>query len=69
MDDTLKILIIDSGKTPIHTEKYEMAASQGKQVIETFILNCLNKYGKACHALIKFKNEYFVDYVVQSGLF
>lgn len=59
MEEPVKILIIDSGQTPIHTEKYEFKSSE-RETIQTTILNCLNKYGKACHALIKFKNEYFV---------
>jgi hypothetical protein len=59
MDDTVKILIIDSAKTPIHTEKYEFKANE-KDIIQKTILDCLNKYGKATHALIKFKNDYFV---------
>ena len=68
MEEPVKILIIDSGQTPIHTEKYEMASNDGAN-IKTTILNCLNKYGKACHALIKFKDEYFVaDHTAQGKL-
>ena len=59
MDDTVKILIIDSAKTPIHTEKYEFKSNE-KDIIQSTILNCLNKYGKATHALIKFKNDFWV---------
>jgi len=68
MDDIVKILIIDSGQTPIHTEKYEFKPSE-KDTIQSTILNCLNKYGKAAHALIKFKNEYFVaDHTAQGKI-
>ena len=67
MDDTVKILIIDSGKTPIHTEKYEFASTDPN--IKSTILNCLNKYGKGCHALMKFRNEYFVaDHTAQGKI-
>lgn len=65
MSDTVKILIIDSAQTPIHTEKYEFNESEGAKIKDT-ILSSLNRLGKATHALIKFKNEYFVaDHTAQ----
>lgn len=68
MTDTVKILIIDSAKTPIHTEKYEFSASEADKIKET-ILSSLNKFGKATHALIKYKNEYFVaDHTAQGKI-
>lgn len=64
-NNTVKILIIDSAKTPIHTEKYEFASNEGDK-IKTTILDCLNRLGKATHALIKFNNEYWVaDHTAQ----
>ena len=57
--DIVKILIIDSGQTPIHTEKYEFASSEGDKIKNT-ILSALNRLGKATHALIKYKNDYFI---------
>lgn len=58
-NETVKILIIDSGQTPIHTEKYEFQSSQGDQIKNT-ILSALNRLGKAAHALIKYKQDYFI---------
>jgi hypothetical protein len=63
--DTVKILIIDSAKTPIHTEKYEFNANDGAKIKDT-ILSSLNRLGKATHALIKYKDDYFVaDHTAQ----
>lgn len=63
--NTVKILIIDSAQTPIHTEKYEFLESEGAKIKDT-ILSSLNRLGKATHALIKFKNEYYVaDHTAQ----
>lgn len=68
MTETVKILIIDSGQTPIHTEKYEFLESEGAKIKET-ILSSLNRLGKATHALIKFKNEYYVaDHTAQGKI-
>lgn len=65
MTDTVKILIIDSAQTPIHTEKYEFAENEGAKIKDT-ILSSLNRLGKATHALIKFKNEFYVaDHTAQ----
>jgi hypothetical protein len=63
--DTVKILIIDSAQTPIHTEKYELPASQPAD-IKNLILKSLNRLGKGTHALIKYKDDYFVaDHTAQ----
>jgi len=65
MSDTVKILIIDSAQTPIHTEKYEFPDTDGAKIKDT-ILSSLNRLGKATHALIKYKNDYFVaDHTAQ----
>lgn len=66
--DTVQILVIDSGQTPIHTEKYEYASTDTAKIKET-ILSSLNRLGKATHALIKYKNEYFVaDHTAQGKI-
>lgn len=66
--DIVKILIIDSAQTPIHTEKYEFASNEADKIKDT-ILSSLNRLGKATHALIKFKNEYWVaDHTAQGKL-
>lgn len=63
--DTVKILIIDSAKTPIHTEKYEFGVNESDKIKNT-ILSALNRLGKATHALIKYKNDYFIaDHTAQ----
>ena len=66
--ETIKILIIDSAQTPIHTEKYEFNASDGDKVKET-ILSSLNRLGKATHALIKYKNKFYTaDHTAQGKI-
>lgn len=65
MENTVKILIIDSAKTPIHTEKYEFASTDGENIKNT-ILESLNRLGKATHALIRYKDEYWTaDHTAQ----
>jgi len=64
-NDNVKILIIDSAQTPIHTEQYEFASTDGEKVKET-ILSSLNRLGKATHALIKYKNKFYTaDHTAQ----
>ena len=58
-NSAVKIIIIDSGQTPIHTEKYEFLDSEGDKIKST-ILSALNRLGKASHALIKYKRDYFI---------
>jgi len=68
MDNIVKILIIDSAKTPIHTERYEFDASEGDKIKNT-ILDSLNRLGKATHALIKYKNDFWVaDHTAQGKI-
>lgn len=65
MENTVKILIIDSAKTPIHTEKYEFASTDAENIKNT-ILESLNRLGKATHALIRYKDEYWTaDHTAQ----
>jgi len=59
MEDTVKILVIDSGVTPIKTFKHELPASD-KQKIKDTILSELNRLGKSSHALIKYKDKFWV---------
>jgi len=66
--DTVKILIYDNGRNPIHKEKYELLASQSNEIKE-LILKSLNRLGKGGHALIKYRNDYFVaDHTAQGKL-
>jgi len=57
--NTVKVLVINSGVTPIQTEKYEFAETEGLKVKET-VLAALNRMGKAAHALIKYKGKLWV---------
>ena len=67
-NNIVKILIIDSAKTPIHTERYEFDASEGDKIKNT-ILDSLNRLGKATHALIKYKNDFWVaDHTAQGKI-
>jgi hypothetical protein len=67
-NNIVKILIIDSAKTPIHTEKYEFDAGEGDKIKNT-ILDSLNRLGKATHALIKYKNDFWVaDHTAQGKI-
>jgi hypothetical protein len=68
MDNIVKILIIDSAKTPIHTERYEFDANEGDKIKNT-ILDSLNRLGKATHALIKYKDDFWVaDHTAQGKI-
>jgi uncharacterized protein YjcR len=64
--DTVKILIINSGVAPIETFKHEIA-SVDKQKIKDTILSELNRLGKQTHALIKFKDKFWVADHTQQG--
>lgn len=57
--DTIKVLVINSGTTPIATERYDFQSTEGDKAKET-ILSALNRLGKAAHALIGFKGKYWV---------
>jgi hypothetical protein len=59
MEDNVKILVIDSGTTPIKTFKHELPASD-KQKVKDTILSELNRLGKAAHALIKYKDKFWI---------
>ena len=60
MDNTenIKVLVINSGTTPIQTEKYEFASNDSGA--KEKILEALNRLGKATHALIKYKGKMWV---------
>jgi len=64
--DTVKILIINSGVTPIQTFRHELPAAD-KQNIKDTILSELNRLGKQTHALIKFKDKFWVADHTQQG--
>ena len=64
--ETVKVLVIDSGKTPIATERFEFAETEGVKIKET-VLAALNRLGKASHALIKFKGKFWVADHTASG--
>jgi hypothetical protein len=64
---TVKVLVIDSGKTPIALERYEFSSTEGISARET-ILSALNRLGKASHALFSYKGKFWVaDHTVQGN--
>ena len=65
--ETIKILVVNTGSTPISTEKYEFASTEGNKARET-ILEAINRLGKNSHALLKFHNRYWVaDHTARKG--
>jgi hypothetical protein len=64
---TVKILVIDSGKTPIVFERYEFSSLEGLKIKET-VLAALNRMGKAAHALIHFNGKFWTaDHTAQGN--
>lgn len=57
--EPINVLIINSGTNPISTQKLDFVFSDGP-LVEKTILECMNKIGKACHALIKYQNKFYV---------
>jgi hypothetical protein len=70
MDTTLeivKILLVNTGETPISLEKYEFPASDTKGIQEK-ILTSINRLGPNSHALLKYKNRFWVaDHTARKG--
>ena len=65
--ETIKILLVNTGSTPISTEKYEFPVAEAAKARDT-ILNSLNRLGKLAHALVLVKGEYFVcDHTARKG--
>ena len=64
---TVQILLVNTGATPIHTEKHEFAVTEGPRMRE-FILSSLNRLGKSAHLLAKVKGEFWVcDHTARKG--
>jgi len=65
--DTAKILVVNTGATPITFEKYEIAAIEKEKIQET-ILEAINRLGKSSHALLKYKDRFWVaDHTARKG--
>lgn len=65
--EIVKILVVNTGATPISTEKYEFASTE-KQAIHDKILESINRLGKNSHALLKFQNRFWVaDHTARKG--
>lgn len=65
--EVIKILVVNTGSTPISTEKYEFASTDGEKA-RTQILEAINRLGKNSHALLKFRNRYWVaDHMARKG--
>lgn len=64
---TVQILLVNTGSTPIQTEKHEFAVTEGPRMRE-FILNSLNRLGKTAHVLAKTNGKYWVcDHTARKG--
>lgn len=63
--ETIKVLIVNSGTTPIHTEKYEFASNDS--TAKEQILAALNRIGKAAYALIKYKGKMYTAVHTSQG--
>ncbi len=65
--EVVKVLVIDTGKEPIKTERFDLAASDPAAIRKT-ILTVMNRMGKNSHALIHFRKKWFVaDHTAQRG--
>lgn len=56
---TVKILIVNNGTSPISFEKYEFPDNE-KNMIQKTILDSINRLGKTASALLKYKDEFHV---------
>jgi hypothetical protein len=69
MDNTeiVKILIVNTGATPVSTEKTEFSATDAT-ALQQFILDAINRTGKQSHALLKYKDKFWVaDHTARKG--
>lgn len=57
--EIVKILIVNTGATPVSTEKMDFSASN-KDGLQQFILDAINRVGKQSHALLKYKDKFWV---------
>lgn len=57
--ETVKILFVNTGSTPITTEKLEFPETEHVQIKKT-ILTSLNRLGKLSHAVVKHRGGYYV---------
>lgn len=65
--ELVKILVVNTGATPISFEKMEFDATN-KDGLQTFILDALNRTGKQSHALLKYKDRFWVaDHTARKG--
>lgn len=65
--EVVKILVVNTGSTPISTEKYEFPATDSKGIHDK-ILEAINRLGKNSHALLKFKSRFWVaDHTARKG--
>jgi hypothetical protein len=65
--EIVKILVVNTGATPISTEKYEFPATDSKGIHDK-ILEAINRLGKNSHALLKYKGRFWVaDHTARKG--
>jgi len=64
---TIQLLVVNTGATPIHTEKHVFTKSTEGTARE-FILTTLNRLGKTAHVLAKTNGKYWVcDHTARKG--
>lgn len=65
--DIVKILVVNTGATPVSTEKFEFPANEAAN-IQNRVLESINRLGKNSHALLKYKNRFWVaDHTARKG--
>lgn len=68
--ETVKLLVVNGGTTPISTDKHVLPINTADDArkMQEFILTSLNRLGKMAHVLIKYKGEYWVaDHTARKG--
>lgn len=67
MDQKIKVLVIDTGKENVATEKFEFPVKE-RELAHTTVLSVMNRMGKSSHALVKIGERYFAyDHTAKRG--
>ena len=59
MDNTIKVLTINTGVEPIKIDKFELS-SVDEAHVKTTLVTKLNEMGKSAHILLKFGKRYWI---------
>ena len=64
--ETVKVLVINTGVSPVETERFDLPADPN--VTKKTILSYLNKLGKSSHALVQVGKKFYVcDHTAPRG--